>query len=76
MSVTLESLGITQMSIDDRIALVEEILDTISADQEKLPLTDAQKAELDRRMAAYKANPTAVIPWEQIKAESLARFPE
>ena len=76
MSTTLESLGISKMSIEDRIALVEEILDTIAADQEKLPLTDAQKAELDRRMAnTYKANPADVIPWEQIKSRIAGGFP-
>ena len=32
-------------------------------------LTDAQKRELDRRLAAYEANPDDVIPWETVRKE-------
>ena len=75
MSTTLESLGIYRMSIEERMALVEEILDSIFEDQEKIPLTDAQEAELDRRIAAYEANPNIGIPWEQVIEEALAKYP-
>ena len=37
-------------------------------------LTEAQKAEIDRRLAAHRANPQAAIPWEQVEAEALARL--
>ena len=37
-------------------------------------LTEAQKAEIDRRLVAHRANPQAAIPWEQVKAEALARL--
>jgi putative addiction module component (TIGR02574 family) len=43
------------------------------AADEAAPLTDAQKAELDRRIASADANPGAGIPWEVVLAESLAR---
>lgn len=76
MSTTLESLGIDKMSVNDRIALVQEIWDSIVAEQEQASLTEAQKADLDRRLAAHQENPAAVVSWEQIKAEALARFPE
>jgi putative addiction module component (TIGR02574 family) len=36
-------------------------------------LTEAQRRELDRRIAAHEANPSAAIPWEQVQAEALAR---
>jgi putative addiction module component (TIGR02574 family) len=31
------------------------------------PLTDAQGAELDYRMARYKESPADAIPWEQVR---------
>ena len=62
------------MTIDERLALVEAIWDSIAAKPEQLPLTEAQMLELDRRLAAHKANPKDVIPWETIKAEALARM--
>jgi putative addiction module component (TIGR02574 family) len=37
------------------------------------PLTEAQRRELERRIAAHEANPSAAIPWEQVQAEALAR---
>ena len=35
---------------------------------EQLELTDAQREELDYRMARYEQNPANVIPWEQVRA--------
>lgn len=76
MSDRLELLGVGSMSIEDRLALIEEIWQTIEEEQQATPLTGPQEAELKRRLAAHKANPGNVIPWEQIKAEALARFPQ
>ena len=70
----LQSLGIDRLTVDERLALVEEIWDSIADDVERVPLTDAQKQEIDRRLAAHQTNPDAAIPWEQVEAEALARF--
>lgn len=64
---------IRAMNIDDRIRLVEAIWDQIAADQAYPDLTEAQKRELDRRLADDEAHPDDVIPWEVIKAEAQAR---
>jgi len=74
MSPTLQALGIDRLSVGERIALVEEIWDSIAADAERSPLTEEQKQEVDRRLAAHRANPQAAIPWEQVEAEALARL--
>ncbi len=73
MARTMKDLGIDQMSIEDRLALVQEIWDSIAADPEQVPLTEAQRCELERRLAAHAADPTQVVPWEQVKAQALAR---
>ncbi len=44
------------LSIDERIQLVEDIWDSIAADQAALPLTDEQRVELDRRLDAYETD--------------------
>jgi putative addiction module component (TIGR02574 family) len=41
------------LPVDERIKLVEDLWDSIAADQSVLPLTTDQKAELDRRLDAY-----------------------
>jgi len=74
MSPTLQALGIDRLSVGERIALVQEIWDSIAADAERSPLTEEQKQEVDRRLAAHRANPQAAIPWEQVGAEALARL--
>ena len=42
------------LSIPERIQLVEEIWDTIAEENEAFELTDAQKRELDRRLELGK----------------------
>lgn len=76
MTPTLESLGIDRMTVAERISLAQAIWDSITPEAEAAPLTDAQKQEIDRRLAAHRANPTAAISWEQVKAEALARLPK
>ncbi|MGH8615632.1 MAG: addiction module protein [Gammaproteobacteria bacterium] len=54
--------------MEERLALVEELWDSIAADSAAIPLTDAQRAELDRRLADHEATPDDVVPWEEVKA--------
>jgi putative addiction module component (TIGR02574 family) len=68
MSPTLKSLGIDQLSVAQRILLVEEIWDSIAVASEEIPLTDAHKEDLQRRLAAYEADPKAGSSWEEVKA--------
>lgn len=68
MSPTFQSLAIDQLSVAERILLVEEIWDSIAADEEQVPLTEAQKQDLERRLAAYQADPKAGSSWEEVKA--------
>ena len=65
---------IDKLSVADRIALVQAIWDSIATEAESSPLTDAQRQEVDRRLAAHRANPQAAIAWEQVEAEALARL--
>jgi putative addiction module component (TIGR02574 family) len=68
MSTCLKTLGIDQLSIAERILLVEEIWDSIAADAAQVPFTESQKKDLQRRIAAYEANPKAGSSWEDVKA--------
>jgi putative addiction module component (TIGR02574 family) len=73
MSTTMKDLGIDQLSTNDRLALVHEIWDSIAAEEQPVPISDALKAELARRAAEDDADPDGGIPWEQVKAELRAR---
>ena len=71
MIPTFESLGINRLTVAERITLVQQIWDSIEAEAEQAPLTEAQKHEIDRRLTAHETNPGAAIPWEQVEAEAL-----
>ena len=74
MSVSVKSLGIDRLGIEERLALVEEIWDSISVDSAAIPLTDSQRAELDRRIAEHEASPNDVVSWEEVKASTADRL--
>ena len=75
MIATLSQLGIDRMTIAERIALVQEILDSVAADQRDEPvMSDRRRQELERRVAYFEANPDDGVPWEEVKAAALARF--
>ena len=74
MGVSVKTLGIDRLNVDERLALVEEIWATICADAKVFPLTDAQRAELDRRVADDDAFPGDVVPWDEVKASVRSRL--
>jgi len=53
------------LSAADRLQLVEDIWQTLSP--EDVPLTDAQRDELDARLEAYAADPSAGSSWEDVR---------
>ena len=57
------------LSVEDRIQLVEAIWDSIADDPDSLPVTEAQRAELDRRLAAHQRDPDATRAWPQVRDE-------
>ena len=63
----------SKLSVAERIQLAEELWDSIpeSAD---ISLTDAQKAELDRRLEDLERHPDAGEPWEVVRARLYARL--
>jgi putative addiction module component (TIGR02574 family) len=68
MAVTLKSLGIDRLGVEDRLALVEQLWDSIAADSGAVPLTPAQRIELERRVADHRAHPDDVVSWDEVKA--------
>ena len=60
---------ILNLSVEERIQLVEAIWDSIADHPESLAVTEAQRAELDRRLAAHHKDPGATRPWSQVHDE-------
>ena len=52
--------------VEDQLDLASRIWDHLVDSGWEPELTDELKAELDRRIAAYEADPTNVLTWEQV----------
>ena len=71
MSVQIEE--ILTLSVKKRLEIVEEIWDSIASYQEAIPLTTAQRRELDRRKREHRADPSAAKPWSEVRDRLLKR---
>jgi putative addiction module component (TIGR02574 family) len=54
------------LSPAEKIELLDVLWESLEADE--VPLTEAQRAELDYRIAQLEQNPSDVIPWEQVRS--------
>ena len=58
-----------ELPISERIQLVEDIWDSIAEETPvSLHLSTTDRAELQRRLAAHKADPSSSIPLEEVRA--------
>jgi putative addiction module component (TIGR02574 family) len=57
---------IDSLSAAEKAELLDAVWESLEADAASL--TDAQRAELDDRIARHEKNPSDVIPWEQVRA--------
>jgi len=62
---------IFELPIAERIELAQELWDSVLEHPEALPLTQAQKDELDHRWRAFEAHPDAGQSWEALKKSLL-----
>lgn len=57
------------LTVHERLRLIGDIWDSIAEEAEAdpgiLPLTDAQRAELDRRLAEHERDPESAVPWDE-----------
>ena len=65
--MTIQLKDILALTIPERVQLVEDIWDSILEDPQEIPLTAAQKREVDRRRRAHKQDPAAAKPWTEIR---------
>jgi putative addiction module component (TIGR02574 family) len=64
---------ISRLSPQERLNLIEQLWDSL--DPESVPVTSAQKAELDLRLETFEQEKMKGIPWEYLKAKLARRCP-
>ena len=60
------TIDIAHLSPDERLRLLDELWESLSATPEAIPLTDAQRDELDRRLDELDRVGPVGIPWEEV----------
>lgn len=68
MDVATVLREVNSWPVEDQLRLVESVWDRLLQAGAEPEVTEAQKAELDRRLAALDADPDNVIPWEEVQA--------
>lgn len=58
---------ILRLSVAERIELIGDIWDSMAEVPEAIGLTEAQKADLDRRLEAHRKDPTAGASWPVVR---------
>ena len=62
-----------ELPVAERLRLVELLWDSIAAVPETVSIPDELKAELNRRLADFEADPEAGSPWEEVRSRILQR---
>jgi putative addiction module component (TIGR02574 family) len=61
-----QPLQIEKLSTEERLRLIEQLWESLRATPEAIPLTDAQRAELDRRLDELDGGDVEGIPWNEV----------
>ena len=64
---------VAALSPADRLALIEQLWESLG--DADIPVTPAQAAELERRLATFDADKDEGVAWTQLRAELTQRRP-
>jgi putative addiction module component (TIGR02574 family) len=64
---------VNRLTPAQKLLLVSELWDDLAAHPTEIPVSREQIAELDRRVAAYRRDPSQVTTWEAIQQRILGR---
>ena len=62
------------LPVDERLKVVEAVWDSIADDAPPVPLPPQHRAELDRRLDAYEAEPDDLLTWDQVLEQLRGRL--
>ena len=71
----MAAIDINRLSVDERLELLGELWDSLTAAPDALPLTDGQRRELDWRLDELDREGPSGISWEDAKRNILNRRP-
>lgn len=66
--MSMPAIDIHALNPDERLRLIEDLWDSLRDRPADIGLTDAQRAELDRRLDALESGRAKLVSWDEIKA--------
>ena len=66
-------LDIARLTAGERLSLLEQLWDSLAAIPDAIPLTEAQRTELDRRLDELDAEGLVGIPWDEVLSRIRSR---
>jgi len=65
-AMSKRGLDIASLTPEERLDLLEELWDSLGSASEAIPLTETQRAELDRRLDDLEREGPVGIPWDEV----------
>ena len=65
--MTSNGVSVFELSLSEKLHLVEDLWDDLAATPQAVPVHDWQKEELARRKANLQNNPASGLSWEEVK---------
>ena len=62
----MNTIDIAKLSPEERLELLEQLWDSLADTPDAVPLTDAQREELDRRLDDLDREGPIGIPWNEV----------
>ena len=60
------AVDIAALTPEERLSLLEQLWDSLTATPELIPFTEAQRDELDRRLDDLEVDGPVGIPWDDV----------
>ena len=67
------ALNIGDLTPEERLRLIEELWDSLNEAPESIPLINAQREELDRRLDDLERSGPEGIPWDDVLQQIRSR---
>lgn len=58
---------ITRLTIPERILLLQDLWDSIAAEESSIPVPQSHREELDRRLAEYEKDPGKLLTLDDLR---------
>ena len=68
------NIDIEDLDADQRLQLIERLWDSLEDTPESLPLTEAQRRELNARLDRIDSGDDAGIPWDEVISQIQAKL--